>query len=127
MAQVIIVSNRLPISVKKENAKLVFSPSLGGIATGLSSFVNDPGNTWIGWPGIASDELSEKDKQEIATVLATHNCHPVFLSQKQILAQYPQPITGIAYFYQKKRSIISKMVIVILFFGRFFTTLYPHV
>jgi len=84
MAQVIIVSNRLPISVKKVNAELVFSPSLGGIATGLSSFVNDPGNTWIGWPGIASDELSEKDKQEIATVLATHNCHPVFLSQKQI-------------------------------------------
>lgn len=84
MAQVIIVSNRLPISVKKENAELVFSPSLGGLATGLSSYVNDPNNTWIGWPGIASDELSENDKQLIATELAKHNCHPVFLSQKQI-------------------------------------------
>ena len=84
MAQVIIVSNRLPISVKKENAKLVFSPSLGGIATGLSSYAEDPGNSWIGWPGIASDELSENDKQLIANELATHNCHPVFLSQKQI-------------------------------------------
>jgi trehalose 6-phosphate synthase/phosphatase len=84
MAQVIIVSNRLPISVKKENAELVFSPSLGGLATGLSSYVNDPGNTWIGWPGIASDELNEADKQLIATKLAEHNCYPVFLSQKQI-------------------------------------------
>ena len=84
MAQVIIVSNRLPISVKKVNAELVFSPSLGGIATGLSSYVNDPGNTWIGWPGIASDELSENDKQLIAAELTKHNCHPVFLSQKQI-------------------------------------------
>lgn len=84
MAQVIIVSNRLPISVKKENARLVFSPSLGGIATGLSSYVEDPGNTWIGWPGIASDELSEKEKQRIASELAKRNCHPVFLSQKQI-------------------------------------------
>ena len=84
MAQVIIVSNRLPISVKKENAKLVFSPSLGGIATGLSSYVEDPGNTWIGWPGIASDELNENDKQLIANELTRHNCYPVFLSQKQI-------------------------------------------
>jgi trehalose 6-phosphate synthase/phosphatase len=84
MAQVIIVSNRLPISVKKVNAELVFSPSLGGIATGLSSYVNDPGNTWIGWPGIASDDLNESDKQKIATVLAENNCYPVFLSRKQI-------------------------------------------
>lgn len=84
MAQVIIVSNRLPISVKKKNAKLVFTQSLGGIATGLSSYVEDPGNTWIGWPGIASDELSESEKQLIAKELATHNCYPVFLSQKQI-------------------------------------------
>ncbi len=84
MAQVIIVSNRLPISVKRENAVLVFTPSLGGIATGLSSYVNDPGNTWIGWPGIASDGLSEAEKQLIANKLAKNNCYPVFLSQKQI-------------------------------------------
>jgi trehalose 6-phosphate synthase/phosphatase len=84
MAQVIIVSNRLPISVKRENAELVFSPSLGGLATGLSSYVNDPGNTWIGWPGIASDDLNEAEKQLIASKLAEHNCYPVFLSQKQI-------------------------------------------
>jgi trehalose 6-phosphate synthase/phosphatase len=84
MAQVIIVSNRLPISVKRENAELVFSPSLGGLATGLSSYVNDPGNTWIGWPGIASDDLSEAEKQFIASELAKSNCYPVFLSQKQI-------------------------------------------
>ena len=84
MSQVIIVSNRLPISVKKRNAKLVYSPSLGGLATGLSSYVNDQGNIWIGWPGIASDELTESDKQRIATELRKRNCYPVFLSQKQI-------------------------------------------
>lgn len=88
MSQVIIVSNRLPISVKKVNAELEFSPSLGGLATGLSSYANDPGNIWIGWPGIASDELTEKDKQLIATELAKHNCYPVFLSQKQIDSFY---------------------------------------
>lgn len=84
MAHVIIVSNRLPISVTKEKGKLVFSESIGGLATGLSSYANDPNNSWIGWPGIASDELSEAEKQDIAAELTKRNCYPVFLRQKQI-------------------------------------------
>lgn len=84
MSQVIIVSNRLPVSVKKEDGKLVFYPSLGGLATGLSSYVDDRRNKWIGWPGIASDELTGDDKQAIVDELAGHNCSPVFLSQRQI-------------------------------------------
>jgi trehalose 6-phosphate synthase/phosphatase len=84
MSQVIIVSNRLPVSVKKENGKLEFYPSVGGLATGLSSYANDRRNTWIGWSGIASDELTDADKQAIVAELAQHNCNPVFLSQRQI-------------------------------------------
>jgi trehalose 6-phosphate synthase/phosphatase len=84
MAQVLIVSNRLPISVKKENGVLVYEPSLGGVSTGLSSYINDRSNTWVGWPGIASDELSEKDKESISIELGKRNCFPVFLSKKQI-------------------------------------------
>lgn len=84
MPQVIIVSNRLPVIVSKDNGELAFAPSLGGIATGLASYVDDPANQWIGWPGIASDGLSEQDKQAIVEELATRNCTPVFLSQKQI-------------------------------------------
>src|SRR5664279_1422035 len=84
MPQVIIVSNRLPISVKKEDGKLSFFPSVGGLATGLSSYVDDRRNRWIGWPGIASDELTDEDKQEIVRELSTHNYTPVFLSHRQI-------------------------------------------
>lgn len=88
MSQVIIVSNRLPISVKKEDGVLSFYPSLGGLATGLSSYVNDRRNIWIGWPGIANDELTDDDRQEIVTRLAKNNCIPVFLSQRQIQDYY---------------------------------------
>lgn len=84
MSQVIIVSNRLPVSVKKENGILTFAPSVGGLATGLSSYVKNRKNTWIGWPGIASDELTEKDKQAIVSELAKHNCSPIFLTKRQI-------------------------------------------
>lgn len=84
MPQVLIISNRLPVSVKKEDGQLRYSASVGGLATGLSSFVSGRRNKWIGWPGIASDELSDKDRKAITRELAKSNCIPVFLSQKQI-------------------------------------------
>lgn len=84
MPQVIIVSNRLPVSVKKVGGELEFFPSVGGLATGLSSYVNDKKSIWIGWPGIASDDLSRGDRETIVKELAKHNCSPVFLTKKQI-------------------------------------------
>jgi len=84
MPQVIIVSNRLPVSVKKENGHLSFYPSVGGLATGLSSYVGGRKQTWIGWPGIASDHLTDEEKQEIVAELIKHNCSPIWLSQRQI-------------------------------------------
>jgi trehalose-6-phosphate synthase len=84
MGQVLIVSNRLPVSVKKVDGKLEYSPSLGGLATGLSSYVRDRNNIWIGWPGIASEEVNEREKQQITKELAKHHCRPVFLTRHQI-------------------------------------------
>jgi len=84
MSQVIIVSNRLPVSVKKEAGKLEFYQSAGGLATGLSGYVNDRRSRWIGWPGIASDELTDADREAIVAELAKHNCYPIFLSKRQI-------------------------------------------
>lgn len=80
----IIVSNRLPVSVKKVDGKLEYFPSVGGLATGLASYANDPRNKWIGWPGLPSDDLSEKERREIAEELVKSNCYPVFLTEKQI-------------------------------------------
>jgi trehalose 6-phosphate synthase/phosphatase len=84
MAQVLIVSNRLPISVKKIDGKLQFKPSIGGLATGLSSYVKDRKSIWVGWPGITSEELSGDEKQVITNRLAKHNCYPIFLTKHQI-------------------------------------------
>lgn len=84
MPKVIVVSNRLPVSVKKEAGELIFYPSIGGLATGLSSYVKDRKSLWIGWPGIASDELTAEEHQKIAEELAKDNYRPVFLNQRQI-------------------------------------------
>jgi trehalose 6-phosphate synthase/phosphatase len=79
-----LVSNRLPISVKKVDGKLEFSPSVGGLATGLSSYTTNKHSKWIGWPGIPNEDLTAKDKQRIARELKKHHCYPVFLTKKQI-------------------------------------------
>jgi trehalose 6-phosphate synthase/phosphatase len=52
MAKLIIVSNRLPISVSKDEEGLQYTESIGGLTTGLSSFFESGDSLWIGWPGI---------------------------------------------------------------------------
>jgi len=80
----IIVSNRLPVSVKRVDGELEFYPSISGLVTGLAPYAKDKRNKWIGWPGLPSDALSEKERQLIADELQTQNCYPVFLTQKQL-------------------------------------------
>ncbi|QQS20295.1 bifunctional alpha,alpha-trehalose-phosphate synthase (UDP-forming)/trehalose-phosphatase [Candidatus Saccharibacteria bacterium] len=84
MPKVVIVSNRLPVSVKKVDGKLKYYPSAGGLATGLSSYANAGANRWIGWPGIASDDLTEAEEANISKELKKSHCYPVFLTQKQL-------------------------------------------
>jgi trehalose 6-phosphate synthase/phosphatase len=88
MAQTVIVSNRLPVSVVRTHGKLEIYPSAGGLATGLASYANRRNNIWIGWPGIVSDELSEKEMKSITSKLLAYNCQPVFLTKKQIDSYY---------------------------------------
>jgi len=84
MATLIIVSNRLPVSVTKRTNQLRFQPSVGGLATGLSSFRKSHQGQWVGWPGIATDKISEQQKQQILNNLKEQNCHSIFLSMKDI-------------------------------------------
>lgn len=88
MVNLVIVSNRLPISVRKVDGRLEFCQSMGGLATGLASYTSKPGTKWIGWPGIASDALSSAEKLRITRHLKRHRCYPVFLTQKQIDEYY---------------------------------------
>ncbi len=83
--RLVIVSNRLPVTVVEENHVLKFKESVGGLATGLSSYVNSlmknpSGNAnylWVGWPGI---NLPEKKQQELGSRLEKDfSCYPVFL------------------------------------------------
>lgn len=85
----LVVSNRLPVSVTKKDGVLQFSPSSGGLATALAR-VHSEGDDrlWIGWPGIASDDLTPAEKSKIVRELNKLGCHPIFLTKKQIEKYY---------------------------------------
>jgi len=84
MGRSLIVSNRLPVSVTKRANELRFQPSVGGLATGLASFRESHQSQWIGWPGIATDKISQQEKREISNKFKKQNCHSVFLSAMDI-------------------------------------------
>lgn len=82
MPKTIIVSNRLPVKIKRTNGKLDYLPSEGGLATGLGSIYKQGGNIWVGWPGLAVQKT--KEKTAITKHLRTENMKPVFLSVQEI-------------------------------------------
>ena len=82
--KLVIVSNRLPLSVVEKEGKFKFIESPGGLASGLRTYLNSPksdvgsGYVWLGWPGRAvpperHDELMRLCREKFAA-------RPVFLT-----------------------------------------------
>ena len=86
MPKTIIVSNRLPVRVTKENGHLNFTPSEGGLATGLGSIYKQGNNLWVGWPGLLINQGIERIN--VTEKLKGENMHPVFLTQEEIKNYY---------------------------------------
>ncbi|WP_207534947.1 bifunctional alpha,alpha-trehalose-phosphate synthase (UDP-forming)/trehalose-phosphatase [Desertivirga arenae] len=82
MSRTIIISNRLPVKIKKEDGHYDLKPSEGGLATGLGSIYKRDDNVWVGWPGV--EVTSEEDQKEVTEKLAELNLMPVFLTQEDI-------------------------------------------
>lgn len=88
MSKLIIVSNRLLKTIKIRKGKIKYTASVGGLATGLHSFLESKDFEWIGWPGISSDNLSVKDKRAIEKELNEERYHPVFLTSSLVSEYY---------------------------------------
>ena len=86
MPKTIIVSNRLPVNVTKENGNLLLKNSIGGLATGLGSIYKEANNLWIGWPGLHINQGIERI--HVTEKLKDENMHPVFLTQEEIKNYY---------------------------------------
>jgi len=88
MGRLLVIANRLPISITKRAGEFNFRQSPGGLAVGLSSLPESFEWLWIGWPGLTNERLTAEDKQQISDNLADRKCIPIFLSRKHMDQYY---------------------------------------
>jgi trehalose 6-phosphate synthase/phosphatase len=89
----LLVVNRLPVTVSKEDGVLVYKRSGGGVASMLESS-ELRGVLCIGWPGIITND--PKEQKEIAEhLLNEYRCLPVFLSENEVREYYTLVANGI--------------------------------
>ncbi len=86
--RLLIISNRLPVTVSKEDGQLEYKRSLGGLATGLASFHKRHNSLWVGWPGISLKEAEDQKDEIEQTLISEYNCYPIFLTQEEIEKHY---------------------------------------
>jgi len=85
MTRLVIVSNRLPVTIQKQGDVYVSSASSGGLATGLSALPDSIEKIWVGWPG---SHFSEAEEPSVTNLLQQKNLIPVFLSENDIDTYY---------------------------------------
>ncbi|MCF8361884.1 MAG: bifunctional alpha,alpha-trehalose-phosphate synthase (UDP-forming)/trehalose-phosphatase [Prolixibacteraceae bacterium] len=83
-----ILSNRLPFNAQKINGEFELTPSVGGLATGMKSVYKQYNGKWIGWPGIATENLVGDDRHKIDRTLSKEGCVNVHLSEKDVHEYY---------------------------------------
>ena len=85
--RLIIVSNRLPVSISKKKGKLEIQPSPGGLATALRALHTEKKVVFFGWPGYIPENSNEHKFIE-STLREEHKCFPVFLTRREIDKYY---------------------------------------
>lgn len=79
--RLLLVSNRLPITIKRsEDGAYNFSMSSGGLVTGLSGLAKTTTFQWYGWPGL---EVPEAEAAPLVKQLSDeYGAVPVFVDDE---------------------------------------------
>ncbi len=85
--RLIIVSNRLPVTVRADHGSLTVVPSSGGLATALGGAQEIRGGDWYGWPGDVS-RAAPAERRYIGAQLASLGCVPVNLTPAEVAHYY---------------------------------------
>ncbi|MGH7510572.1 MAG: bifunctional alpha,alpha-trehalose-phosphate synthase (UDP-forming)/trehalose-phosphatase [Gemmatimonadales bacterium] len=87
MPRLLIVANRLPVTVKLTEAGVEVQRSSGGLATGLLRPHEQSGGLWIGWSG-APEELTASQQAELSQQLSAMRLVSVPLTSEQVTRYY---------------------------------------
>lgn len=89
--RVILVSNRLPLSIIEENGKLTSKRSAGGLATAMSSIAKRQDAIWIGWPGTRQP----LETSQLRSLGFPKELVPVMPSEDQLGRYYDRVANGV--------------------------------
>jgi trehalose 6-phosphate synthase len=85
--RLVVVSNRLPIVVTREQDRWHVEPGSGGLVTALAPVLRNRGGIWIGWPGTSKTQgLAEA--VEKATRDVGYSLVPVIFEKADIKGHY---------------------------------------
>jgi trehalose 6-phosphate synthase/phosphatase len=87
MARLLIVSNRLPVTVRASHGGVAVERSTGGLATGMKGPHEQLGGLWIGWPG-PLDGVPAEARAGVDQRLADLRLAPVALTADEIARYY---------------------------------------
>ena len=80
-ARLIVVSNRLPVTVERLGQQIRVRPSSGGLVAALLPAFKEKGGCWVGWPGTGyNGEIAEVLRGECAP---EYRFEPVFLNEEE--------------------------------------------
>ncbi len=85
--RLIVVSNRLSVTVKRMDKGYSYTPSVGGLATSLNALRSDIEMLWLGTPGVNIDDPAEQANVS-KELRADFDSIPVFLDQGLFDAYY---------------------------------------
>ncbi len=86
VSRLLVVSNRLPVTLKIERGEIEAHPSAGGLATALRSVVGGE-MLWIGWPGDLG-KISPDEQKKVDETLAKLGTRPIHLSSAEVARFY---------------------------------------
>ncbi|RIL06364.1 MAG: bifunctional alpha,alpha-trehalose-phosphate synthase (UDP-forming)/trehalose-phosphatase [Proteobacteria bacterium] len=94
MGRLLVVSNRLPVTLRIGEQGPELQPSAGGLATGLRAPHEQAEGRWIGWPGPLGD-LDTGQRERALGELAERRLVPVELSAEEIARYYEGYANGV--------------------------------
>ena len=93
-SRLLIVSNRLPVTVRVVDGRATVKRSVGGLATGLRGPHDKSNGLWIGWPGTA-DTASPEVAADIERQLAELRTVPLPLDAQEVATFYEHISNGV--------------------------------
>ncbi len=85
--KILIVANRLPVSISKRKEEIRIQKSPGGLAASLRTLEKKRDVLFVGWPGYwPADKKERKDIENI--LVKRHRSYPIFIEPTEVSKYY---------------------------------------